>query len=236
MTPSEVPAVILCGGRGTRAWPLTQDLPKPLLAVGDRPVVHHLIEVFHSQGVRDLVLATGYRGELVQEWADSVVLPDGVTLTCVDTGEDTGTGERLRRARPAGPFFATYGDGLGDVDLQALLARHRSAGRWATVTSVPLPSQYGTLDLDDADAVTGFQEKPRLRDHWINAGFFVFEPAVFDELAGEDLERDVLPELAAKGELVAHKHEGFWRSMDTQKDVAELNALATGGGAPWLLT
>lgn len=229
-------AVILCGGKGTRAWPLTEDVPKPLLPVGDRPVVAHLLDVYARQGVRRFVLATGYRGALLEEWAATADLPDGVEVRCVDTGEDTGTGERvLRCAAHVGPtFFVTYGDGLGDVDLNALLRTHRAGGALGTVTTVPLPSQYGTLELGPDDRVLGFQEKPVLADHWINAGFFAFECAAFDDWAGPDLERDVLPALAARGCLRAHRHHGFWKSMDTQKDVAEMGRLATEGGCPWL--
>ena len=230
------PVIVLCGGRGTRAWPLTEDLPKPLLPVGGQPVLGHLLDVYLRQGVRRVVLATGFRADLVEKWAADVDLPEGASISCVDTGEDAGTAERLRGclADVDGPFFATYGDGLGDVDLTALLARHRDAAAGATVTTVPLPSQYGTLDLDDADRVLGFQEKPVLHDHWINAGFFVFTPAALDADEGPDLERDVLPALAAQGRLAAHRHAGFWRSVDTQKDLVELERLAVQGNPPWL--
>lgn len=235
MHASELPVVVLCGGLGTRAWPLTEDLPKPLLPVADRPVLGHLLEVYLRQGVRRLVLATGFRADLVEKWAADLDLPDGATVTCVDTGDEAGTADRLRgcRAEVEGPFFATYGDGLGNVDLAALLARHRSAGVAATVTTVPLPSQYGTLDLDAADLVVGFREKPVLPDHWINAGFFVLETTALDT-PGPDLERHVLPALASRGQLAAHRHHGFWRSVDTQKDLAELERLAGQGDVPWL--
>lgn len=237
MTPADLVAVVLCGGRGTRAWPLTQDVPKPLLPVGDRPVLEHLVEVYRRQDVTRFVLATGYRGDLVAEWASTVAEPLGVNLQCVATGEDTGTGERLRLVaeRVGDTFFATYGDGLGDVDLGKLLASHAaSAEVLATVTTVPLPSQYGTLDLGPGDRVIGFHEKPVLDDHWINAGFFVFDRVVFDNWAGADLEREVLPALAARRRLAAYRHHGFWKSMDTQKDVAAMTELATEGRCPWL--
>jgi glucose-1-phosphate cytidylyltransferase len=234
---SDLVAVILCGGRGTRAWPLTEDVPKPLLPVGNRPVVEHLVEVYARQGVRSFVLATGYRGAMLAAWAESACLPADVNVQCVDTGEDSGTGDRVLRCAPyVGPtFFVTYGDGLGDVDLAALLATHRGRdGIVGTVTSVPLPSQYGTLDFGADDRVVGFHEKPVLDDHWINAGFFAFEDSVFEHWPGPDLERDVLPALAGAGQLQAYRHVGFWKSMDTQKDVAEMGRLATEGGSPWL--
>jgi glucose-1-phosphate cytidylyltransferase len=237
LADEDLVAVVLCGGRGTRAWPLTEDVPKPLLPAGDRPVLEHLLEIYRRQGVRRFVLATGYRGDLVRHWASHCALKHDVSIECVDTGEDCDTGERIRRCAPllGGTFFATYGDGLGDVDLRALLAAHRAAGEVVgTVTTVPLPSQYGTLEIGPDERVLGFREKPVLADHWINAGFFAFERSVFDRWPGPDLERDVLPALAARGRLRAYRHHGFWKSMDTQKDVAEMGRLAGEGGSPWL--
>lgn len=224
--------VILCGGRGTRAYPLTAEVPKPLIGVGSAgvPVLRHLLEVYAAQGRTDFVLAGGWHWQALQEYART--LPADWSVEVLDTGEDTGTGERLRRCVPDGTFLATYGDGLGDVDLDALLATHRAHGRLATVTAVPLRSQYGTLDLD-GDRVTGFREKPVLDGHWVNAGFFALEPGALRDHPGDDLERDVLPALAAAGELSVHRHVGFWRSLDTHKDALELGALAD-DGAPWL--
>ena len=236
MRAADLPVAVLCGGRGTRAWPLTEELPKPLLPIGGRPLLEHLVGVFLRQGVRRFVLATGYRADLVEKWAQDLDLPADATVTCVDTGPDAGTAERLRGCLPqlGGTFFATYGDGLADVDLATLLARHIAAGTTATVTTVPLRSQYGTLLLGGDDLVAGFEEKPVLPDHWINAGFFVMTPEALAAAAGPDLERHVLPALAAAGGLAAHRHQGFWQSMDTQKDVADLDGLAAGGRAPWL--
>ncbi len=224
-------AVILCGGRGTRAWPLTEDLPKPLLPVGDRPALAHILDIYARQGVGRFVLAAGYKAERVREWA-ATSPHDVVTL---DTGEDTNTGDRITACLDAvgDTFFATYGDGLGNVDLVALLADHARSGG-ATVTTVPLPSQYGTVVTDGSGRVTGFREKPVLPDHRINAGWFVFDRAVVGAHGGPDLERDTLPALAAAGVLVEHRHEGFWKSMDTQKDITDMNRLATEGGSPWL--
>jgi glucose-1-phosphate cytidylyltransferase len=233
---ADLVAVILCGGRGTRAWPLTQDAPKPLLPVGDRPVIEHLLEIYLRQGVRRFVLATGYLGGMLEEWAARADLSGDVTIDCVDTGDDSATGERVLRCADhvGSTFFVTYGDGLGNVDLTALLAAQVRDGILATVTTVPLPSQYGTVHLAEDDRVLGFSEKPVLPDHWINAGFFAFDRAVFDDWPGPDLERDVLPALASSGRLQAYRHPGFWKSMDTQKDVAEIGRLATEGGCPWL--
>lgn len=222
-----------------RAWPLTEEIPKPLLPVGGGPALAQLVEIYARQGVRRFVMATGYKGEAVRRWADAATFSADVDVRCVDTGEDSNTGERVRRCSEevGDRFLVTYGDGLGNVDLGALLSEHAvsaQAGALCTLTTVPLPSQYGTIELSSGDRVTGFQEKPTLPDHWINAGFFVFENEVFRNWPGPDLERDVLPALAAAGRLQAYRHPGFWKSMDTQKDVADLDRLATEGGAPWL--
>ena len=236
--PAPDTAVVLCGGKGTRAWPATAEVPKPMLSVGGIPALGHLLEIYARQGVTRFVLATGYLGSVIADWA--ATLDSGWDIICHDTGEDSNTGERIRRCAPLidGPFFATYGDGLGNVDLSALWATHEAGateGALASLTTVPLPSQYGTVDIDPDGRVERFNEKPVLRDHWINAGFFVIDPAAFASWAGPDLERDVLPDLAARGALRAHRHVGFWKSMDTAKDVADMASLAERAeGAPWL--
>jgi len=231
-----VKSVVLCGGQGTRAWPATAEIPKPMLSVGGRPVLHHVLDIYAGQGVTDFVLATGYKGDVIADWATT--LPADWTVAVVDTGEQADTGERLVQCLPHldETFFLTYGDGVGDVDLAALLRLHRSSRAGATVTVVPLPSPYGTLLIDDRGQVRAFTEKPRLPDHPVNAGFFVFEPEAVVAVAGAgaSLERDMLPALGSAGRLYAHRHDGFWRSMDTHKDVLELDRLATHGGAPWL--
>jgi glucose-1-phosphate cytidylyltransferase len=230
-----LPTVVLCGGRGTRAYPLTVDVPKPLLPVGPHPVLRHVLEVFARQGHTRFVLAAGYRCEAVMEYARS--LPASWDVTVVDTGEQTGTGERVRRCREllGSRFFVTYGDGVGNVDLRALLQRHGAHRGRATVTAVPLRSQYGTLDLDGDDRVVSFREKPVLPDHWVNAGFLVLEDSVFDPWPGPDLERDVLPALSLAGDLHVYRHPGSWMSVDTHKDLLEMRRLAQeGDAAPWL--
>ena len=230
----DVVTVILCGGRGTRAHPYTEALPKPLLPVAGIPVVEHVIGIFSRRGCSRFVLATGYLGDRIGAYFDSRRGEE--EILCIDTGLESPTGERLRRCLAhvgGGTFFATYADGLADIDLGALAERHRQHGRVATVTAVPLPSQYGTLDIDDNERVVGFKEKPRLQDHWINAGFFALEPAALHG-GGGDLERDILPELARNGELHVHRHAGFWRSLDTLKDQLELDELANASlHPPW---
>ena len=219
-----------------RAWPATTELPKPLLQVGGRAVLEHVMEIYTRQGLTDFVLATGYKGDLVAEWARD--LPTEWSVRCLDTGVDTDTGDRLRActAELDGTFLATYGDGLGNVDVAASMAMHDRHDGAATVTIVPMPTQYGTIVADESGRVTSFTEKPVLMEHWINAGFFVFDAAAVASSTGSSLERDVLPALAARGALYVYRHDGFWKSMDTQKDVAELDALAGQEGPPWLNT
>jgi len=228
--------LILCGGKGTRAYPHTVEVPKPLLEVAKRPVLEHLMEIYAAQGFTDFVLAAGYKIEVIEAFAAE--LDRAWTVEVVDTGEDTNTGGRVRRCadRLDDTFFLTYADGLGNVDLAALETFHRGHPGAASLTTVPLPSQYGTLDLDGQARVQRFKEKPRLPDHPINAGFFVLDQRAFDLWPdpGEDLERDVLPALGAVGELFAFTHLGFWKSMDTYKDAVELGALCADGPGPWL--
>ena len=226
--------VVLCGGKGTRAYPHTVEVPKPLLPVGGKPVLLHVLELYASQGFHDFVLAAGFKGELIAEFART--LPNEWLVDVVDTGEDAGTGTRLSRCRGlvGETFFATYADGLGDVDLGSLLRFHQHHPGMGTVTTVPLPSQYGTLVSDGEGRVSEFREKPVLRDHWINGGFFVFDRHAFDLRPGDDLERHVLPALGAAGELFAYRHHGFWKSMDTYKDALELTSLCADGDPPWI--
>jgi glucose-1-phosphate cytidylyltransferase len=229
-----VRTVVLCGGKGTRALPSTASVPKPLLEVGDRPLLRHVLDVFAAQGRTDFVLAAGYRADMVEDFAST--LPASWQVEVHDTGADTGTGGRVHRVRDVvgDRFLCTYGDGLADVDLDALVAFHDAHGRAATVTTVPLRSPYGTVDADAEGRVVRFAEKPVLAEHRVNGGFFVFERRALDAWAGDDLEREVLPALAERGELHAFRHDGFWRSADTFKEIQELAALCCDGPAPWL--
>jgi glucose-1-phosphate cytidylyltransferase len=194
------------------------------------------MEIYARQGHTDFVLAAGFKAGLIEAFADTV--RDAWSVDVVDTGEDTNTGARVARCAPlmGDAYFVTYADGLGDVDLDALLAFHRAQGAAATLSSVPLTSQYGTIECDGRGRVQRFLEKPRLDDHFINAGFMVFEAAAAGHFSGDDLERHVLPALAHAGELVAYRHHGFWRSMDTYKDALELGALCGDNSPPWLPT
>jgi glucose-1-phosphate cytidylyltransferase len=184
-----VRTVILCGGKGTRAYPHTVEVPKPLLEVSKRPVLEHLMEIFAGQGYTDFVLAAGFQLGRIEAFAAE--LDRSWAIEVVDTGEDTNTGGRVRRCADhvGDEFFVTYADGLGNVDLEALRSFHRGHAGAATLTTVPLPSQYGTLELEPDGTVRGFREKPRLPDHPINAGYFVMDRRVFDLWPdpGEDL-------------------------------------------------
>ncbi len=233
----ELPKVaILCGGRGTRLREHTQSIPKPLIEIGGRPIVWHVIQIYLAHGFRRFVLLTGYKAELIEEFAAGEQWPDGTIVECVNTGLETPTGGRLRVAADfldGERFCATYADGVADIDLRALLADHVEHGAAATMTVVQPESQFGVAELNGDGLVRGFTEKPR-SEHWINGGFFCFEPSVL-ELLDEDsvLEREPFEKLAAEQRLRAYRHEGFWDCMDTYKDSVLLNDLWASGEAPW---
>jgi glucose-1-phosphate cytidylyltransferase len=230
------PVVILCGGRGTRLQEHTQSIPKPLVEIGGRPILWHVMQIYARQGLGEFVLATGYKGAMIEAFVAGEEWPEGVRAECVDTGEETPTGGRIRRVRDRlgdGTFCATYADGLADIDLAALVAHHRAHADLATMTVVRPELQFGVTELDGDGIVTGFHEKPR-SEHWINGGFFCFEPGVFEYLSDSSvLEREPLEGLAGDGHLHAYRHTGFWDCMDTYKDAVLLNDLWAQGRPPW---
>jgi glucose-1-phosphate cytidylyltransferase len=230
------PVVILCGGRGTRLREHTQTIPKPLVEIGGRPILWHVIRIYAHQGFRRFILCVGHKGELIEEFVRGNGLPEGLAIECVQTGEDTPTGGRIARVGDrveGGRFCATYADGVADIDLRALVDFHRDHGALATVTVVQPQLQFGVARLNGDDLVAGFVEKPQF-DGWINGGFFCFEPGVLDYLAEDSiLEREPLESLANDGELRAYRHTGFWDCMDTYKDAVLLNDLWEAGRAPW---
>ncbi|HEV2727663.1 MAG TPA: sugar phosphate nucleotidyltransferase [Solirubrobacterales bacterium] len=229
------PVVILCGGRGTRLRERTESVPKALVEIGGRPILWHVIQIYAAQGFDRFLLATGYMGEAVEEFAAAERWPEGVRVEAVDTGLDTPTGGRVAAlADRLGDecFCATYADGVADIDLDALLDFHRVQGALATVTVVRPDLQWGVAEIS-GDEVTGFVEKPR-SEHWINGGFFCFEPGALGYIGPDSvLEREPLSRLAADGQLRAFRHGGFWDCMDTYKDAVVLNDLWTAGRAPW---
>jgi glucose-1-phosphate cytidylyltransferase len=252
------PVAILCGGKGARLREETEYKPKPMVEIGGKPILWHVMRNFALHGFRDFVICLGYRGDMIREYflhyrpmsqdftvqiggsteaayADLGDELQGCNVTLVDTGEETGTGGRLKRAAPYlrdKRFLVSYGDGVANLDAAGLLDFHRTHGRLATVTAVRAVSRFGVLELE-GDSVTSFSEKPLL-DDWISAGFFVFERAFLDRIGDDGMfERDPLPLLAHEGELRAFKHEGFWQPMDTYREYELLNDLWASGKAPW---
>ena len=239
------PVVILCGGRGTRLHEGSRapaggvELPKPLVEIGGKPIVWHVVMLYAAQGFTRFVLATGFGSVHVDSFVAGERWPARVSVTCIDTGEDTQTGGRVGQVREHlsqdERICVTYCDGLADVDLQELLAFHECHGALATVTVVRPQLQFGVAELARDGRVVGFREKPR-SEHWVNGGFFCFEQAALEGMREDSvLERAPLELLAAAGELRAHRHTGFWRCMDTYKDAVALNELWGTGRAPWKL-
>lgn len=231
---SGMKVVILAGGSGTRAYPYTEYLPKPMMPVGGKPVLLRVMEIYARQGIKDFVISVGYRKEVILDYFENRTL--GWNVDIVDTGPTTDTGGRIFNCRHllTETFMATYADGLSDVPLDGLLAFHRRSGVLGTITCVPLRSQYGTVSTDADGRISEFKEKPVLREHWINAGFFVMEPEIFNHWHGQNLERDVFPALLKGRHLAAFQHDGFFKSMDTYKDQQEIEAMFAEGSLPWL--
>jgi glucose-1-phosphate cytidylyltransferase len=229
--------VILCGGRGTRLQEHSQAVPKPLIEVGGRPIVWHVINMYLAHGFRRFLLLTGYLAGQVQAFAVRSSWPADAQIACLDTGTDTPTGERLRRAGSVlqeERFCLAYADGVADIHLTRLVEYHREHGQAATMAVVQPRLPFGVARLDGDGSVLGFSEKPR-SELWVNAGFFCFERAAIDVLeSGSTLEREPLERLASTGSLRAFRHHGFWECMDTHKDWLTLNELWAGGRAPWV--
>ena len=225
--------VILAGGAGTRAYPFTEYLPKPMMPVGGKPVIVRVMEIYAREGITDFILSVGYRKEIITDYFANRSL--GWNIQIVDTGKDTDTGGRIHGCRHllGETFMATYADGLSDVPLSDLAAFHHKSGSLGTITCVPLRSQYGTISMDSAGKIEEFREKPILDEYWINAGFFVMNTKIFDHWQGNNLERDVFPNLLAGRHLSSFRHRGFFKSMDTYKDQQELEAMFTSGQVPW---
>jgi glucose-1-phosphate cytidylyltransferase len=253
-------AVILAGGLGTRISEESHLRPKPMIEIGGRPILWHIMKLFSHAGFNEFIVCLGYRGYVIKEYFSNYVLHNADLtvdlaagsveyhatnhepwkVTLVDTGADTQTGGRLKRVAsyldPGEPFFFTYGDGVADVDLRALVDFHRSHGRQATVTAVAPPGRYGALALE-GDRVDSFMEKPPGDNALINGGFFVLQPEVIGRVDGDAMpfEKEPLEGLASDGQLMAYHHLGFWKAMDTLRDKNELEALWASGRAPWQL-
>lgn len=253
--------VILAGGLGTRISEETHLKPKPMVEIGGRPILWHILKLYSHYGVNEFVVCCGYKGYVIKEYFSNYVLhnsdvtfriQDGNmevhrqasepwTVTLVDTGDLTNTGGRLKRVADfldSEPFCFTYGDGLADIDINALLSFHRSHGLAATVTAVQPPGRYGSLKINRVDSrVEGFIEKPQGDGGWINGGFFVLEPSVLNYIGNDatSWESDPLRRLAAEGQLAAYHHSGFWQPMDTLRERNLLEQLWCDGSAPWKL-
>jgi glucose-1-phosphate cytidylyltransferase len=250
-------AVILAGGLGSRLMEETELRPKPMVEIGGRPLLWHILKHYSHFGLREFVIALGYRGDLIKRYfADTIGLDGSLTVhtrarrlephdqaaedwivRLIETGSETITGGRLKRLAPLlsdGTFMMTYGDGVSDVDLRALLAFHRAHGRLATVTAVRPPARFGAIELD-GERVARFSEKPQVGEGWINGGFFVLEPRVIDYIDGDltHWEREPLERLAVEGQLMAFRHESFWQSMDTLRDKRYLESVWGAGKPPW---
>ncbi len=230
--------MILCGGRGTRLQEHTRSIPKPMVEIGGRPILWHVIQIYLAHGFRSFLLLTGYRGEQIAQFVDAQQWPADAEIRCLDTGLETPTGGRVHLAADQlrdSDFCLTYADGVADVDLGALLEYHARHAAPATMTVVRPELQFGVAELDADGGVTGFVEKPR-SEHWINGGFFCLRRPVLELLSADSiLEREPLQRLAATGKLRAFQHDGFWECMDTYKDAVVLNDLWERGDAPWKL-
>jgi len=252
--------VILCGGQGTRLREETEYRPKPLVEVGGRPILWHIMKLYAHHRVQDFVLCLGYRGQMIKEYfLNYEAMNNDFTIclgkqnrvgyhgaheeqdfvvTLADTGQDSMTGSRVKQVQRYvndDVFMVTYGDGLSDVNIDALLTFHRLHGKLATITTVKPTSRFGILDIDGNHRVKSFAEKPQM-EGWASAGFFVFDKAVFDYLDADPgciLERAPLERLAREGQLLAYQHDGFFFAMDTYREYLYLNELWNSGKAPW---
>jgi glucose-1-phosphate cytidylyltransferase len=256
-TAIKVKAVILAGGLGTRISEESHLRPKPMIEIGGKPILWHIMKMYSAHGINDFVICLGYKGYIIKEYfANYFLHTSDITLdmtrnqmevhhrnaepwvvTLVDTGEMTQTGGRLKRVRDyvgASTFCLTYGDGVSDVSIGQLLEHHAKNGRIATVTAIQPPGRYGALGIE-GDSVQNFQEKPAGDGAWINGGFFVLEPAVFDYIEGDQtsFEGAPLQSLVGDGQLSAFRHRGFWVAMDTLRDKNQLEELWKSGKAPW---
>ncbi len=230
--------VILCGGRGTRLQERTRSIPKPMVEIGGRPILWHVIQIYLAQRFRRFLLLTGYRGDQIRRFVAREAWPGEAEIRCLDTGADTPTGGRLHLAAAelrGEDFCLTYADGVADVDLDALLQFHAAHGALATMTIVRPELQFGVAQLGRDGVVNGFTEKPR-SEHWINGGFFCFQSRVLELLSPDSvLEREPLSRLAVSGGLRGFRHQGFWDCLDTYKDAVALDDLWAAGEAPWKL-
>ena len=228
--------MILAGGLGTRLSEETVDRPKPMVPIDGKPILWHIMNIYALQGLNEFIVATGYKSEVISEWIDT--LETSWDITAVDTGLETQTGGRIKKCmelHPGERVLATYGDGVGNINVVNLLTFHESHGKLATLTAVRPPARFGYLDLESGQ-VLHFGEKNQSASGWINGGFFVLEPEVSDliESYDEPFETGALPRLVSQSNLMAFNHEGFWQPMDTLREKQDLSNLAKNAPPPWL--
>jgi glucose-1-phosphate cytidylyltransferase len=252
--------IILAGGFGTRLSEETEIKPKPMVEIGEHPILWHIMKFYSHYGFKDFVILTGYKSHIIKDYfinyytrycdvtvdmsANSVEIhktrQESWKVTILYTGQDTMTGSRIKKAQEYignEPFMLTYGDGVANVDINALLTFHKNSGKLATVTAVQMSGRFGALKISDKNIITSFMEKPFGEESWINGGFFVCKSKVFDYIAPESnkiiFEKGPLETLAKDGQLSAYKHKGFWQAMDSLREKNELNSLWNSGKAPW---
>ena len=256
---NKMKAVILAGGLGTRLSEETHSRPKPMVEIGGMPILWHIMKIFDFYGINEFIICCGYKGFFIKEYFNNYHLrntdvtfdlennstsvlrntKENWSVTCVDTGDNTLTGGRLKQIKdflePDESFLFTYGDGVGNIDINSLVNFHKSHKKMATVTAVNPPGRFGILNIDEDDAVSQFNEKPDIGNSWINGGFFVLEPSVIDYISGNDVswEAEPLQNITKKNELYAYKHHGFWQPMDTIAEKKYLEELYASNSAPW---
>jgi glucose-1-phosphate cytidylyltransferase len=250
--------VILAGGLGTRLSEETVAKPKPMVEIGDRPILWHIMKIYSQHGFNDFIICLGYKGYMIKEYFSNYTLHQSdVTVdlknnkidilnnqtepwrvTLVDTGVNTMTGGRIKRIRNHvgdQPFLLTYGDGVADIDINKLVRFHKEKGKYCTLTAVQPSGRFGALDIIDGDMVENFLEKPKGDGAWVNGGFMVCDPKVFDYIQNDSTvwEKEPLEQIAAESQLAAYKHEGYWKPMDTVRDKVELDAAWREGNPKW---
>jgi len=231
--------LILAGGFGTRLSEETDLIPKPLVKIGGKPILWHIMKLYSAFGFNDFVVLLGYKGHMIEDYFLNQSDFSNWNITFLDTGLNTDTGGRIKRAEKIinnKPFLLTYGDGLANIDLNKLISFHESHDGLATMTSVQLASRFGILEIGDEERVTQFKEKPKENEAWINGGFFICEPDVLNYIKNDSttFEKDPLATLTEDGKLFTFRHKGFWKCMDTLRDKRELDELAKSDSPPWI--
>ncbi|MDA9174221.1 glucose-1-phosphate cytidylyltransferase [Gammaproteobacteria bacterium] len=253
-------AVILAGGLGTRLSEETYDKPKPMVEIGGKPILWHIMKIYASHGISDFIICCGYKGYYIKEYFYNYALhnsniefklsdndfkltnnnAENWSVNCLDTGQETQTGGRLKRAKehliPGESFLFTYGDGVGDIDITKVIESHNFSKKMATVTAVNPPGRFGALNINDDGSVNNFDEKPTKGNTWINGGFFVLETDVFDYIEGDNMpwEDEPLKRITNENQLNSYKHYGFWQPMDTIREKSILEEMYQSGTAPWV--